>query len=87
VSPATEARELELAARRSAQAEAEAERARREANAQAALAAEAAISGPKAEAPSAAWVSGPATPAYGGPGAGQDAPEPTAVAEEPEVGL
>ena len=83
---ATLARMKELEARRAAQAEADADRLQRETKAQAALAAETSVTGPEAEAPG-AWVPGPATPAYGGPGAAQKAPEPQPAHAEPEAGL
>jgi hypothetical protein len=64
VSGITSARLEELDARRSAQAEADADEAQRKANREAYVAAELAAHEP--EAPS-AWVRGPATPEWGGP--------------------
>jgi hypothetical protein len=80
VSPATEARLDELAARKAAQAEAAEDEAQREANREAYAAAE--LSAPEHGTPS-AWVQGPATPEWGGPQA--SAPEPEAA--ELEAGL
>jgi conjugative relaxase-like TrwC/TraI family protein len=64
VSPATEARVAELADRKAAQAQAEADETQREANREAYAAAE--LGAPEPEAQS-AWVQGPATPEWGGP--------------------
>jgi hypothetical protein len=64
VSPATEARAAELAARKAAQAEADADEAQREANREAYAAAQ--LGAPEPEAPS-AWAQGLATPEWGGP--------------------
>jgi fused signal recognition particle receptor len=64
VSPATEARVAELANRKAAQAEADADEAQRRANRAAYTAAE--LAAPEPEAPS-AWVQGLATPEWGGP--------------------
>jgi hypothetical protein len=75
VSPATEARQAELAERRAAQAEAAQNEAQREANREAYAAAEAGN-------PS-AWVPGPSTPKWGGLQASTSEPE----AAEPEAGL
>ena len=64
MSPATEARLEELAARKAAQAEAAEDEAQREANREAYAAAE--LSAPEPGTPS-AWIQGPATPEWGGP--------------------
>jgi conjugative relaxase-like TrwC/TraI family protein len=66
VSPATRARQAELAERKAAQAEADAEEARRQANREAYAAAELAAPELEAESPS-AWVPGLSTPEWGGP--------------------
>ena len=80
VSPATEVRLEELAARKAAQAEAAEDETQRKANREAYAAAE--LSAPEPGTPS-AWVQGPATPEWGGPQA--SAPEPEAA--ELEAGL
>ena len=71
VSPATEARLEELAARKAAQAEAAEDEAQREANREAYAAAE--LSAPEPGTPS-AWVQGPSTPEWGGPQASAPSP-------------
>jgi hypothetical protein len=80
VSPVTQARLEELAARKAARAEAAEDEAQREANREAYAAA--GRSAPEPGTPS-AWIQGPATPEWGGPQAG--APEPEAA--ELEAGL
>ena len=82
VSPATEARQAELAGRKAAQAEAEQDEAQREANREAYAAAELGAPEAEAESPS-AWVRGPSTPEWGGP----QASTPEAEAAELEAGL